>query len=283
MSKTRGLGRGFDSLIPNQVEPEFDPAPVEEGGISQIDVSLIDPNPNQPRDTFDPQELDALAASIKEHGVLQPIVVRKIDSRYELIAGERRLRAVKSLGVDTVPSVVRSFDEQQSLELALIENIQREQLNPVETAAAYEKLISQFNLAVKEVAKRVGRDQSTIKNTLRLLRLPTEAKRALASNAISEGHARSILSLESESQQKELLRRIIDDGWNVRQAEEFARDIKTKRKSPTQLTGENDATAKLSEKLGTKVQIQRRAKGGRLMIHYENDDDFERIINTLTK
>ena len=283
MSKTRGLGRGFDSLIPNQVEPEFDPAPVEEGGISQIDVSLIDPNPNQPRDTFDPQELDALAASIKEHGVLQPIVVRKIDSRYELIAGERRLRAVKSLGVDTVPSVVRSFDEQQSLELALIENIQREQLNPVETAAAYEKLISQFNLAVKEVAKRVGRDQSTIKNTLRLLRLPTEAKRALASNAISEGHARSILSLESESQQKELLRRIIDDGWNVRQAEEFARDIKTKRKSPTQLTGENDATAKLSEKLGAKVQIQRRAKGGRLMIHYENDDDFERIINTLTK
>ncbi len=282
MSRTRGLGRGFESLIPNQVEPEFDPAPVEKDGISQLDVSLIDPNPNQPRDTFDPQELEALAASIKEHGVLQPIVVRKIGSRYELIAGERRLRAVKSLGIGSVPSVVRSFDEQQSLELALIENIQREQLNPVETAAAYEKLITQFNLSVKEVAKRVGRDQSTIKNTLRLLRLPTEAKRALASNSISEGHARSILSLESESQQKELLRRIIDDGWNVRQAEEFARDVKTKRKAPVQLTGENDSTDKLANKLGTKVQIQRRAKGGRLMIHYENDDDFERIINMLT-
>lgn len=281
MSKARGLGRGFDSLIPNHIEPEFDPAPVDESGIAKLDVALIDPNPNQPRDTFDPQELDALAASIKEHGVLQPVVVRKVDQRYELIAGERRLRAVKNLKLNTIPAIVRSFDEQQSLELALIENIQREQLNPVETAAAYEKLISQFNLAIKEVAKRVGRDQSTIKNTLRLLKLPTEAKRALADNTITEGHARSILSLSNQSDQMELLNQITSHNWTVRQAEEFARDTKTNRPSPTQVTGENSSTKELSNALDTKVQIQRRAKGGRLMIHYEDDDDLERIVGKL--
>lgn len=281
MSKARGLGRGFDSLIPNHVEPEFDPAPVDESGIAELDVESIDPNPNQPRDSFDPQELDALSASIKEHGVLQPVVVRKVDQRYELIAGERRLRAVKSLKLKTIPAIVRSFDEQQSLELALIENIQREQLNPVETAAAYEKLISQFNLAIKEVAKRVGRDQSTIKNTLRLLKLPTEAKRALADNTITEGHARSILSLGDQSDQMELLKQITSHGWTVRQAEEFARDTKTNRPSPTQVTGENSSTKELSKALDTKVQVQRRAKGGRLMIHYEDDDDLERIVGKL--
>lgn len=282
MSKARGLGKGFDSLIPAQVEEEFDPVPANERTIEKVNVELIDPNPHQPREGFNEQELTALAASIAEHGILQPLVAQARGQRYELIAGERRLRAAKQVGLASVPLIIRSFDEQQSLELALIENIQREQLNPVETAAAYQKLLDQFGLGVSEVAQRVGRDQSTIKNTLRLLKLPTEAKRALVNGDISEGHARTILSLSDPAQQAELLEHILKQGWTVRRAEEYARDAKqTPAAAPTQLTTETDATKRLAHSLGTKVQLQRRAKGGRLLVHYQDEDDLQRIIEQL--
>ncbi len=282
MSNNRGLGRGFDSLIPTEVEKEFDPAPAETGEIKHIKVELIDPNPHQPRTGFNQQELDALAASISEHGILQPLVAQTNNQRYQLIAGERRLRAARSIGMETVPVIIRSFDEQQSLELSLIENIQREQLNAVETAAAYQKLLDQFNLGAAEVAKRVGRDESTIKNTLRLLKLPTSAKHALVEGNISEGHARAILSIASPDQQEELLKNITENDWTVRRAEEYARDVKTERAAPTQVTSETEDTKQLGKRLDTKVQLQRRARGGRLLIHYHDDEDLERILNQLS-
>lgn len=283
MSSNRGLGRGFDSLIPTEVEQEFDPAPADSNDISHIKVELIDPNPHQPREGFNQQELDALAASIREHGILQPLVAQTSGHRYQLIAGERRLRAARSIGLETVPVIIRSFDEQQSLELSLIENIQREQLNAVETAAAYQKLLDQFNLDSSQVAKRVGRNESTVKNTLRLLKLPTNAKHALVGGRISEGHARAILSIANVDQQEELLRNITENDWTVRRAEEFARDVKTERAAPTQVTSETEDTKRLGKRLDTKVQLQRRARGGRLMIHYQDGEDLQRILDQLTE
>lgn len=282
MANNRGLGRGFDSLIPSAPEPEFDPQPQDGSSISEIKPDDIDPNPHQPRTTFKQSELDALAGSIKEHGILQPLVAQKRGDRYELIAGERRLRAAKQLKLATVPVIVRSFDEQESLELALIENIQREQLNPVETAAAYQKLLNQFNLAPQDIAKRVGRDQSTIKNTIRLLKLPLEAKRALADGEISEGHARAILSAP-EGSRDDLLKSIVENDWTVRRAEEFARDSKRSRATPTQVTSENNLTKSLGARLNTTVQLQKRARGGRILIHYNDDEDLERIVDQLDK
>jgi ParB family chromosome partitioning protein len=282
VSNNKGLGRGFDSLIPTEVEQEFDPAPAKTNDIQHIDVNSIDPNPHQPRDGFNQKELEALADSIQAHGILQPLVVQVTDGRYQLIAGERRLRAAESIGLETVPAILRSFDEQQSLELSLIENIQREQLNAVETAAAYQKLLDQFNLSSADIAKRVGRDETTVKNTLRLLRLPTDAKHALVSGSISEGHARAILSVSNGEQQKELLRNIIDNEWTVRRAEEFARDVRAERSAPSQVTSETEATQQLGAKLDTKVQLQRRAHGGRVMIHYQDDEDLQRILDRLS-
>lgn len=281
MSSNKGLGRGFDSLIPTQVEQEFDPAPAGNGEIQHIRPERIDPNPHQPRSGFNQQELDALSASIQEHGILQPLVAQASGQRYQLVAGERRLRAAKALDMETVPVIIRSFDEQQTLELSLIENIQREQLNAVETAAAYQKLLDQFSMDVSGVAKRVGRDESTIKNTLRLLKLPTSAKHALVAGSISEGHARAILSVADPKQQEELLHNITEQEWTVRRAEEFARDVKTERGTPTQLTSETEGTKRLGARLDTKVQLQRRAHGGRLMIHYQDEQDLERILNQL--
>lgn len=282
MSNNKGLGRGFDSLIPTEVEQEFDPAPAKTNDIQHIDVNSIDPNPHQPRDGFNQKELEALADSIQAHGILQPLVVQVADGRYQLIAGERRLRAAESIGLETVPAILRSFDEQQSLELSLIENIQREQLNAVETAAAYQKLLDQFNLSSADIAKRVGRDETTVKNTLRLLRLPKDAKHALVSGSISEGHARAILSVSNREQQEELLRNIIDNEWTVRRAEEFARDVRAERSAPSQVTSETEATKQLGAKLDTKVQLQRRAHGGRVMIHYQDDEDLQRILDRLS-
>lgn len=283
MSKAKGLGRGFDSLIPTQVEKEFDPTATEGQTISEIKVELIDPNPSQPREGFNQQELDALAASIAEHGILQPLVAQATGQRYQLVAGERRLRAAKQLGLETVPVILRSFSEQQSLELSLIENIQREQLNAVETAAAYQKLLDEFSLGVIDVAKRVGRDESTIKNTLRLLKLPTDAKHALVDGRISEGHARAILSVSDTDRQEELLRHITENSWTVRRAEEYARDVKSNRTTPTQVTSETTETKNLGKKLDAKVQLQRRAQGGRVMIHYQDEQDLERIIKQLSQ
>ena len=287
MPNQRGLGRGFDSLIPTElIDQEFDTTAQTSGGeqIQQLDPGLIDPNPHQPRQIFDEKALAGLTESIKLHGILQPMVVTKEGSRYQLIAGERRLRAAKAAGLATVPAIVRSFNDQQKLELALIENLQRQELNPIETATAYRKLIDQFSLSLSQVAHKVGRDETTISNSMRLLRLPLEAKRAVATGKISEGHARQILAVPADRQQ-ELLDLIIKHGWTVRQTEAFVRHYKapaaTKEKAAEKSASSNQLTRDLETYLGAKVALKPMAKGGRLQIEYSSDEELQRIYEAI--
>ena len=296
VERKRGLGRGFDALIPTQmVEDEFDvTAQVDATGhrtsadlVHEVNPALVDPNPHQPRQNFDGPALEALAASIRVHGILQPLVVTRVGERFELIAGERRLRAAKLAGLDAVPVIVRSFDEQQKLELALIENLQRAELNPIEVATAYRKLLDQFNLRLEDLSKRIGRDISTISNTTRLLNLPAEAKRALIEDLIKEGHARVILSVvedDKEIQEEkriELLGMILRNHWTIRQAEEFARGYKgktgSKAKAAARIAAVNQLTMDLGDYLGAKVTQIRTAKGGKLVIEYYSEEELERI------
>ncbi len=292
-AKPRGLGRGFEALIPTDlVETEFDPTAQAGGGkraggesIVQAPVGQVDPNPHQPRQDFKPAALESLASSIKLHGILQPLVATKSGSRYELIAGERRLRAAKLAGLDTVPLIVRSFDEQQKLELALIENLQREDLNPMETATAYKKLQDQFNLTLEQIGRKVGHDYSTVSNSIRLLGLPIEAKRAIMAGQISEGHGRVILSVREPAKQAEMLELIMKNGWNVRQAEEFARAFKRKEGTPEhgfkRIAATNEVTEALAKRFDTKVILYPTARGGQLRISYYNDDHLARIIKAI--
>jgi ParB family transcriptional regulator, chromosome partitioning protein len=294
--KKRGLGRGFDSLIPTQiVEDEFDVTAKVDGdgtrksvdAVHELDPAIIDPNPHQPRQNFDPEALEALAASIRVHGILQPLVVTKTGARFELIAGERRLRAAKLAGLDAVPVIVRSFDEQQKLELALIENIQRAELNPMELATAYRKLMDQFNLTYDAIGSRVGRDRSTVANTVRLLGLPLEAKRALVEQKISEGLARVILSILEPDKQLEMLELMIKNHWTVRQAEEYARGFRgkagSKEKAAARIASFNQLTMDLGDFLGTKVSQVTTAKGGKLVIEYYSEEELERIYRAIKR
>jgi ParB family transcriptional regulator, chromosome partitioning protein len=291
----RGLGRGFDSLIPTAiVEDEFDvTAKVDEGGhrvsgdsVRMVAPDLVDPNPHQPRQSFDQAALEALAASIRVHGILQPLVGSKIGGRYELIAGERRLRAAKLAGLDEVPIIIRSFDEQEKLELALIENLQREELNLIETATAYRKLNDQFNLSTYEIGRRIGRDHSTVSNLMRLLNLPMDAKRALIDGLIVEGHARIILTVEEEKQ-AELLSMILSKKWTVRQTEEFARgwrgETGSKMKAMARINALTALSKDLGDYLGTKVTEIKKAKGGRLIIEYYSEEELDRIYKAIKR
>lgn len=306
MAKQRGLGRGFDSLIPTEVTADMpatvqsaarQPAATQPGGslgedtIRRVDPAAIAPNPHQPRTNFDTTELASLAESIKQFGILHPPVVSERGSgRYELIAGERRVRAAKLAGLAQIPVIVRSFDEQQKLELALLENVQRAELNPIETATAYRKLLDEFNLSLDEVAGRMGKAKSTVANTVRLLTLPSVAREAVATGDISEAHGRAILAVADPAAQAELLRRITTEGWTVRQAEEFARGAKTaagpgtpasKSSRPEAASNHGRLSDELGSYLGTKVTMQSRAKGGRLVIEYRSEEELQRILDTI--
>lgn len=293
MPSSRGLGRGFDALIPTQIDVEFDPTAdvvkTPDGGdkrvaadeVLQLEVGIIEPNPHQPRQNFDEAALAELAASIKEHGVMQPVVVIESKGSYQLVAGERRLRASKLAGKKTIPAIVRSYGKQQQVELALIENIQRENLNPMETATSYRKLADEFGMSNDDIAARVGKDTSTVSNTMRLLNLPLDAKRAVAEGVISEGHGRVILSLKDNEKQLELLDLIVKNGWTVRQAEAFARDFKRKTstidKVAAKQAARSEVTEAISARLKTPVSIQRTAKGGKLLIQFSSDKELERL------
>jgi ParB family chromosome partitioning protein len=291
---TRGLGRGFDSLIPTGiVEEEFDvtakPAEGGKGGdlIREIGVELVDPNPHQPRTSFPEDELQALAASIRVHGILQPLVGTKQGSRYELIAGERRLRAAKIAGLETVPMIIRSFDEQQKLELALIENIQRQELNPMELATAYRKLFDQFNMQLSDISAKVGRAVSTISNTMRLLNLPQDAKRAVAEGKIGESLARVILTTDDPEKRQHLCDMILQHGWTQSQAENYARGYRgrygSKMKAVMRINALNELSRDLGDYLGTKVTQTETAKGGKIIIEYYGKEELERILKTIKR
>jgi ParB family chromosome partitioning protein len=278
----RGLGRGFESLLP----ADFDKTALltPEDRIEKIPVANLTPNPHQPRRHFDEKALQGLASSIKRHGVVQPLVVTPASGgKYTLIAGERRWRASKAAGLQTVPAIVRTTKEIERLEIALIENVQRVDLSPLEQAASIQGLHEQFSLSYEEIAKRLGKAPSTISNSVRLLDLPEAARDALSGRQISEGHARAILALRGDSErQAYLLKTIIEQGWSVRQAERFVLSVKQGVKETARAHArtelETPATRKLSKQLGTPVHLRRTARGGKLEITFTSDTELDRIL-----
>jgi ParB family chromosome partitioning protein len=280
----KGLGRGFDTLISS----DFDKSMLltAEDRIEKIPVGSLKPSPFQPRKHFDDAALKELADSIKRHGIVQPLVVTPEKNGYTLVAGERRWRAAKLAGFDTVPAIVRARKDQEQMEIALIENVQRVDLNPLEQAISIERLHEQFNLSYETIAQRLGKATSTVNNSVRLLGLPEAARDALSRGAISEGHARAILSLKGdEKRQLYLLEIIIKEGWSVRQAERFASSVKTGIKQSEharqRTETETTETKKLGKTLGAPVHIRRMAKGGKLEITFSDDKDLARIIKRL--
>ncbi len=285
MGKT-GLGRGFDSLIPKNVDTAvlFD----DQDRIQKVPVELISPNPNQPRQHFDEEALAGLADSIKQYGILQPLVISPHGAgKYVLIAGERRWRAAQIAKLAKVPAIVRTTKELEQLEIAIVENVQRVDLSPLEQAVSIEKLHQQFSMTYEAIAKRLGKASSTVNNIVRLLQLPEAASKALQEEKISEGHARAILSLKgTPEKQAELLALILKNSWPVRQAEQFVVSVKEGFKETKQtrerMSTETPATKHLSKKLGNApVHIRRMAKGGKLEISFKTDDELEKILASL--
>lgn len=279
----KGLGKGFDVLIPT----DFDEAILTETNerTQKLFINDIIPNPDQPRRTFEKQALDELAASIHQFGIIQPIIVSPKDDKYILVAGERRWRAAQIAGLKDVPVIIRKREELEQLEVALIENVQRVDLAPLEQALSIEKLHQQFNISYQDIANRLGKAHSTVHNIVRLLKLPSDARDALHKGEISEGHARAILALNDyPEQQSELLNAIVKNSWTVRQAEQFVTSTKngSQAKAAKKATeSETSQTKYLSKKFHTKVTLKRTAKGGRIEIHYKTDDELEALIKTL--
>ena len=272
MSKERGLGRGLGALIPRGT-----------GGLTEVDLDRVIPNPRQPRTSIKQAELEELAESIREHGILQPLLVAKSGADYMLVAGERRWRAARLAGLRTVPVLVKDTTPQQLLEMALVENIQREDLSPLEEAAAFSQLVEEHGLTQEEVARRVGKSRSAVANTLRLLHLLPEAKEALEQGLITEGHARTLLSLPTPEQQRALLSSMLSGNLTVRDAEEAARRAATRARSarPPRSAEIEELEGRLREALRTKVELQKGRRGGRLVIHFYSDDELDAIYQTL--
>ncbi|MBI4826607.1 MAG: ParB/RepB/Spo0J family partition protein [Nitrospirae bacterium] len=271
------LGKGLSSLIPAQKK---------DSGILELDINIITPNEYQPRRFFDDRALDDLVASIREKGVIQPVIVRRISDRaYELIAGERRWRASKKAGLDKIPAIVKEAAPAEALELALIENIQREDLNPLETAEAFQRLIKDFSLTHDELSKKVGKDRATVTNYLRILKLPSEVKRWIAEGSLSIGHAKALLQIDDPLAQTAAARKIIKNGLSVREAEALGK--KTSNSRPKPKASRDPQIASLEEKLiqslGTKVRlIHKSKKGGRIEIEYYSLEELDRLLEILT-
>ncbi|MBN9501071.1 MAG: hypothetical protein BGO01_11875 [Armatimonadetes bacterium 55-13] len=277
----RALGKGLSQLIAEQ----YDGAP------NEVEIDSIEPNSRQPRTIFDPGALKDLSSSIKEHGIIQPLAVRPLaDGKYELIAGERRLRAAKMAGLKTVPVTVRSATNEASLELALIENIQREDINAMECARAYRQLIDEFDLTQEKVAEKVGKSRTAIANTLRLLQLPKRIQEGVSEGAITEGHARALLGFESDAHRLAVYDQILERGLTVRDVEQKSKPTTkatgkgaAKKASPASKGDPNDeALAEaLSTYFGTPVRLIKSGVGGEMAIEFYSDDDLERILDIL--
>lgn len=281
MSKKTGLGRGLEALIP------FGESALPASGISHIPVDKISPNPRQPRIHIDPDELSELAASIREHGVIQPLIATQGSDadHYILIAGERRLLAARQAGLESVPAILREASEQDLLELALVENVQRSDLNPLEAAEAYRQLSEDFHLPHEEIATRVGKSRVSVTNTLRLLKLPAAVQQALADNCISEGHARALLALPSPQAQVAALQTVIKHDLNVRQTEELVRRLSGQRPQslpkpelPPEIAAIED---RLRSYLGTRVVLNPRRQGGTVVIHYYSEEELDNLIDRI--
>lgn len=283
-TKKSGLGRGFDSLIPQNFDSTLLLDEAER--IKKVALTEVHPNPDQPRRFFDEAALDELAASIKQYGILQPLVVTTAKEGYRLVAGERRLRAAQKAKLTAVPVIVRGLKELEELEIALVENVQRVDLSPLEQAASIERLHEQFSMMYDQIAKRLGKSNSTISNLVRLLQLPADAQAALANKEITEGHARAILALKDQPEhQTTLLTSIKAHDWSVRQAERYVAAVKAGHQESTEakkrVSLETPETKRLGKRLNAKVQVRRTARGGRLEIAFSGDDELARIINLL--
>jgi ParB family chromosome partitioning protein len=277
MVKKGGLGRGLDALIPIEAQQNS-------GDIPLISIENIVANPRQPRHEMAEEDLKELAASISEHGILQPLIVTKegFSDRYVLIAGERRLRAARLAGLEFVPVIVREATDQDRLELALIENVQRADLTPLETAEAYAHLNDEFGLSHEEIAARVGKNRATVTNTIRLLKLSDSAKTALAKGKISEGHARALLSLNTSQAQTAALQSILTRELNVRQTEELVHKLNGEKPVPIHKAPVPEEIKSLEERLqsalGTRVNLHHGKKGGSLVIHYYSDEELNALV-----
>lgn len=283
MSKKRTLGRGLNALIPGGNSEES-----QNAGARLLPVTSIQPNPHQPRSVMDSEKLTELAASIKEHGLIQPLIVTQQEGQYILIAGERRWRASQLAGLTEVPVIVKEATPQAMLELAIIENIQRADLNPLEEALAYQQLIDEFGLIQEEVAKRVGKGRSTVANLIRLLNLPAPIQQAVTDGEISGAHGRALLPLPTPEAQLAAMNLIIKQDLNVRQTENLVKNLLAEQKPapkprPTLPPELNDLQRQFANTLGTRVNIERSGKGGRVVIHYYNDEDLQTIYEAIIR
>lgn len=282
-TKRMALGKGLGALLP-ELEHSDSKA------LFYCGIEEIIPNRSQPRKHFDESKLLELTESIKEKGILEPLIVRRTDQGYELIVGERRWRAAQKIGLKEVPVLVMEVEGREAFEISLIENLQREDLNPIESAEAFKRLIEEFNLNQEDLGKRIGKDRTTIANTLRLLKLPLEVREQLLQNRITSGHARAILSLENKEKQKELCTLIIKKGLSVREAEALAKrwSERPKRRTPPSRAADlesqlNSLQDSLRRCLGTKVLIRQNGKRGKIEIEYYSPEDLERIVEVILK
>lgn len=280
MEKRKALGRGLHALIP---------APGAQGkeeAIIYLKIDEILPNKYQPREDFNQEKLDELIASIKEKGVVQPVLVRQTEAGFELIAGERRLRAMKALGVEKAPAIIKDVDDVGAIELALIENIQREGLNPIEEARAYKRLMEEFAFTQEKISQVIGKDRSSVANTIRLLNLPLEIQRFLMQGHISAGHARALLAVNGLQQQLNLCQKIIKNGLSVREAEALTNPQLRRRARNNKMPADQHLLEQeevLQNILATKVRIHHSKKRGKIIIEYYSLEDLERIINRIRK
>ena len=296
--KMRGLGRGLESLfsdteiIATEVKVDGDGDGAEEygekaGEIVYIDINDIKPNAKQPRKTFDEEKINELALSIEAHGLIQPIMLRKAERGFELVAGERRWRAARRAGLKKIPAIIRDLDEHQNLLIAIIENMQREDLNPIEEALALEEMIRTFGLTQEEVSKSVGKSRPYITNALRLLRLPESVQGMVSQGKLSGGHARAIAGIRGEQQQVKAAEKAVEEGWSVRQMESYSGDDeefpKKRAAARTKRRDVLDIELQLKEILGTKVSIQYGNKKGKIEVEYYSREELERLVELLMK
>ena len=291
----RGLGIGLDAMIPIQediVSEKAAAAKAEDKGAETIvRITQIEPNREQPRKNFDEDALQELADSIKQFGLLQPILVQDRKTYYEIIAGERRWRAAKLAGLKEVPVIIRDYTEQEIVEISLIENIQREDLNPIEEAQAYKRLLTEFNLKQDEVAERVSKSRTAVTNSMRLLKLCDEVQQMIIDEMLSTGHARALISIEDPEQQYTIAQRVFDEKLSVRDVEKLVKNLNKPEKPKKDNTDDagleviyQDVAEKLKQSLGTKVEITSKGKGtGKIEIEFYNHDDLDRIIDLLSK
>lgn len=278
----KGLGKGLGAIL------DSENILADATGVSELKINDIEPNREQPRKTFDQEKLQSLAESIAQHGVVQPIIVKKKDKGYSIIAGERRWRAAKLAGLKTIPAIVKDLSPQDVMEIALIENIQREDLNPIEEAEAYQKLMDEHNLTQEHISKMVGKSRAAIANSVRLLTLADKVKEMLVGEALTPGHARTLITIEDKEKQVQLADMIVEKNLNVRETEKLVNEqlnhkVKKQPKRVNKDANTLDIEEKLKSYLGTKVELQHHTNKGKIVIEYYSTDELDRIIELISK